>query len=148
MSHISPMLRMPLLCLALCLAGVANARTPKLSPARPLVCRVNAPATEWLPSHRDIAALERALPGYFASQERVGQNMPAPDVEYARQYSGIVQNGKKYITGRFHPPLDAPPSFARDGLCWHSEDGGARHWSVVFDRKSGRIIRHSVNGIG
>jgi hypothetical protein len=141
------MSRILLLCLSLCFASVTSAQTLRLSQEAPIICRVEFPAKEWLPSPHEIAALERALPIYLASQARTSERMPTLDVEFDRQYSGIVRRGKKYISGSYFPASKERPFFAKAGDCWLTMDGGSRHWGVVFDQKSGKIIRHTVNGI-
>lgn len=141
------MLRILLLCLSLCLANFVTAQILKLSQGAPVICRVTTPAKEWLPSPNEIAALERALPNYLALLARTKGKMPSPNVEYARQYSGIVRGGRKYVYGSYYPASNAPPSFAKAGDCWQTDDGGSRYWSVVFDQESGKIISLTVNGI-
>ncbi len=140
------MLRNFLLCMSLCGAGAACAQAPKLSQDAPIICPADAKADEWLPSANQIAAMERALPLYFAAIANQKPRMPAPNFEYARQYSGIIRDGKKIIHGRYYPASDTPPFFAKPGGCWIVMDGGARYWDAEFDPESSTIIAHGVNG--
>lgn len=141
------MSRILLLCLTLSFTDVAPAQILKLSQDTAIVCRINDPAEEWLPSPNEIAALERALPIYLALHAGMKEKMPTPNIEYARQYSGIVQGGRKYIYGRYYPASGAPPFFAKAGDCWQTHDGGPAYWNLIFDPESGKIVSHTVNGI-
>lgn len=137
--------------IVLCSAADA-APPPILETSAGVICRVHdkASADRWQPAPAQIAQLERLLPDYFAHlpevSAQVSAQVPAPGLRYARQYSGIVSEGRRLIHGRFYPASDPSPSFAKPGDCWVSLDGGRSHWDVYFDPKSGHIVGLVVSG--
>ena len=139
---------LPLSCL-LALSGNAIAATPPiLERAAATICAATGKgATQgWTPDQGQIEALEKSLGNYFAKLQEAKSNLPAPEVTYARQYSGVFLEGRRLIHGRFYPGAEPAPTFAKAGDCWVTSDGGNRYWDVYFDPETGRVIGHRVNG--
>ena len=139
----------PLVVMAALSAPAAAATIPSLETTTPTICVANSKDAdrESRPTQAQIGALEKSLISYFAALRAERANLPAPGLRYARQYSGVVRDGKKLIYGRFYPSTEPAPSFAKAGDCWVASDGGSRYWDVYFDPKSGRVVGHRVNGV-
>ncbi|MEO6277944.1 hypothetical protein [Roseateles sp.] len=132
------------------LSGIASAAPPPiLERTAATICAVESKAAigEWRPTRAQIRVLENSLGVYFAKLPGAETNLPAPNLVYARQYSGVVREGKRLIAGRFYPAGEPIPRFAKTGACWVTADGGNRYWDVYFDPKTLQVIGHGVNGV-
>ena len=90
----------------------------------------------WIPSARDIAALERALPSLAAGSD------PA---RYHRQYVGIVRPGERLIylnAWPAHLPTPDDPSRQAVRVC----DGGTQFWGAVWNPATGAFSELEANG--
>jgi hypothetical protein len=105
-------------------------------------CSRGAPqATEfWLPTDKDIAALEADLPAFIAKQN---PGYP-PSHSYHRQYMGFMKDGKKFIYGNFYASSDTSPTEATMPVvvC----DGGPAFWGVVYEPATKSFSDISFNG--
>jgi hypothetical protein len=104
----------------------------------------------WNPSTQQIQKLESLLPKYLRDGADPRRSIPS-NVEYHRQYVGIVVNGKRLIYGNFYPADVLYPTSVFDHLDERSTpvvvcDGGPAFWGVVFDPESNAFLDLRVNG--
>ena len=104
----------------------------------------------WTPSQRDIDRLERRLATFFVEEEQTWSSVyrpplvgnPVPLSRYARQYVGLILNGKRFIwvNAFVHRwPEDARVNFLSAG-------GGCAFWRVYYDLKNRSFGRLDCNG--
>jgi len=141
--------RFPVVLMAALSGPAVAAPVPSLETTAATICAANSkePDREWEPTQAQIRALEESLGSYFAGLPEARASLPAPNVRYARQYSGVVLDGRKLIHGRFYPSTVPAPFFAKAGKCWVIYDGGNRYWDVYFDPETGKVVEHQVNGV-
>jgi hypothetical protein len=110
-------------------------------------CSRDAPANVsqfWDPSGEQIRRLEFLLPKYVGND--AGQKLRIPDnVEYHRQYVGIVVNGKRLIYGNFYP-ANFPDYLDEKSKPVVVCDGGPAFWGIVFDPEANVFLDLKVNG--
>ena len=110
-------------------------------------CSRDAPANVsqfWDPSGEQIGRLEFLLPKYVGND--AGQKLRIPDnVEYHRQYVGIVVNGKRLIYGNFYP-ANFPDYLDEKSKPVVVCDGGPAFWGIVFDPEANVFLDLKVNG--
>jgi hypothetical protein len=110
-------------------------------------CSRDAPANVsqfWDPSGEQIQKLELLLPKYVGND--AGQKLRIPgNVEYHRQYIGIVVNGKRLIYGNFYP-ADFPDYLDEKSRPVVVCDGGPAFWGIVFDPEANLFLDLKVNG--
>jgi len=110
-------------------------------------CSRAAPANVsqfWNPSPEQIQKLELLLPKYV--RYGAGRKPGIPDdVEYHRQYVGIVVNGKRLIYGNFYP-VSVSGYFDEKSTPVIICDGGAAFWGIVFEPESNVFLDLQVNG--
>ncbi|HEX4586151.1 MAG TPA: hypothetical protein VH183_15080 [Burkholderiaceae bacterium] len=104
----------------------------------------------WNPSAQQIEKLESLLPKYVRDGANPRSSIPG-NVEYHRQYVGIVVNGKRLIYGNFYPADVLYPTSVFDHFDEKSTpvvvcDGGPVFWGVVFDPESNAFLDLRVNG--
>lgn len=98
----------------------------------------------WNPSPEQIQKLESLLPQYL--RHGTDRNPSIPDnVEYHRQYVGIVVNGKRLIYGNFYP-ASVSDIFDEKSTPVVVCDGGASFWGIVFEPESSVFLDLQVNG--
>ena len=116
-------------------------------------CSRDAPANVsqfWNPSAAQIERLERLLPTYVRGGADPRRHVPG-NVEYHRQYLGIVVDGRRLIYGNFYPAGAFQPTRPSDRFDEKSTpvvvcDGGPVFWGVVFDPESNAFLDLQVNG--
>jgi hypothetical protein len=110
-------------------------------------CSRDAPANVsqfWDPSGEQIRRLEFLLPKYLGND--AVQKLHIPDnVEYHRQYVGIVVNGKRLIYGNFYP-ANFPDYLDEKSKPVVVCDGGPAFWGIVFDPEANVFLDLKVNG--
>ena len=98
----------------------------------------------WNPSPEQIRKLESLLPQYV--RHGVDRNPNIPDnVEYHRQYVGIVVNGKRLIYGNFYP-ASVSDLFDEKSMPVVVCDGSASFWGIVFEPAASVFLDLRVNG--
>lgn len=110
-------------------------------------CSRDAPANVsqfWNPSAEQIQKLESLLPGYLRHRSSGERSIPG-DVDYHRQYVGIVVGGKRRIYGNFYPASVAV-YFDEKSTPVVVCDGGAVFWGIVFEPESNDFLDLQVNG--
>ena len=150
-----------LLAWAVAAAGAALAQSPemKLPGTGAFILPVNAgqsllrqcsrgtPANVsqfWNPSPEQIRKLESLLPQYLRHGTDRNPNIP-DNVEYHRQYVGIVVDGKRLIYGNFYP-ASVSDLFDEKSMPVVVCDGSASFWGVVFEPESSAFLDLQVNG--
>jgi hypothetical protein len=121
-------------------------------------CSRGAPAGVsrfWSPSTEQIQRLESLLPGYVRAEAGADRRIP-DNVEYHRQYIGIVVNDRRLIYGNFYPAsvldlfLDArrsdQPRIDEKSTPVVVCDGGPSFWGIVFDPESNEFRDLQTNG--
>ncbi len=116
-------------------------------------CSRDAPANVsqfWNPSAVQIERLESLLPKYVRAGVDPRRHVPG-NVEYHRQYVGIVVGGRRLIYGNFYPAAAFRPTGPSDRFDEKSTpvvvcDGGPAFWGVVFDPESNAFLDLQVNG--
>ena len=98
----------------------------------------------WNPSPEQIQKLESLLPQYLRQGTDRNASIPG-NVEYHRQYIGIVVDGKRLIYGNFYP-ASISDIFDEKSTPVIVCDGGASFWGVVFEPESSMFIDLQVNG--
>jgi hypothetical protein len=98
----------------------------------------------WNPSPEQIQKLESLLPQYVRRGTDRNPNIP-DNVEYHRQYVGIVVNGKRLIYGNFYP-ASVSDVFDEKSTPVVVCDGGASFWGIVFEPESSVFLDLQVNG--
>jgi hypothetical protein len=104
----------------------------------------------WNPSTAQIGRLERLLPQYVRAGSDPRRHV-ARNVEYHRQYVGIVVDGRRLIYGNFYPastfqPVGAMARFDEKSTPVVVCDGGPSFWGVVFDPEADVFSDLQVNG--
>lgn len=101
----------------------------------------------WLPTDRDIRALEERLRGRVPTD---GERLPSGLLDYYRQYIGIVVGRRRliYVNGFSKGVVSEFTGGARD---WHGnpvfvDDGGNSFFHVTYDPKDQRFHAFSFNG--
>jgi hypothetical protein len=98
----------------------------------------------WNPSSEQIRKLEFLLPRYV--RHGAGRKPGIPDnVEYHRQYVGIIVDGKRLIYGNFYP-ASVSDYFDEKSTPVVVCDGGASFWGIVFEPESSVFLDLQVNG--
>ncbi len=98
----------------------------------------------WNPSPEQIRKLESLLPQYVRSGSERNPNIPH-NVEYHRQYVGIVVDGKRLIYGNFYP-ASVSDLFDEKSMPVVVCDGSASFWGIVFEPDSSAFLDLQVNG--
>jgi hypothetical protein len=98
----------------------------------------------WNPSPEQIRKLESLLPQYLRHGTDRNPNIPE-NVEYHRQYVGIVVDGKRLIYGNFYP-ASVSDLFDEKSIPVVVCDGSASFWGVVFEPDSSAFLDLQVNG--
>ena len=98
----------------------------------------------WNPSPEQIRRLESLLPQYLRHGTDRNPNIPE-NVEYHRQYVGIVVDGKRLIYGNFYP-ASVSDLFDEKSMPVVVCDGSASFWGVVFEPESSAFLDLQVNG--
>lgn len=98
----------------------------------------------WNPSPEQIQKLESLLPQYVRHGTDRNPNIP-DNVEYHRQYVGIVVNGKRLIYGNFYP-ASVSDLFDEKSMPVVVCDGSAYFWGIVFEPDSSAFLDLQVNG--
>jgi hypothetical protein len=98
----------------------------------------------WNPSPEQIQKLESLLPQYVRHGTDRNPNIP-DNVEYHRQYVGIVVNGKRLIYGNFYP-ASVSDLFDEKSMPVVVCDGSASFWGIVFEPDSSAFLDLQVNG--
>ena len=98
----------------------------------------------WNPSPEQIQKLESLLPQYVRHGADRNPNIP-DNVEYHRQYVGIVVDGKRLIYGNFYP-ASVSDLFDERSMPVVVCDGSASFWGVVFEPDSSAFFDLQVNG--
>jgi hypothetical protein len=98
----------------------------------------------WNPSPDQIQKLESLLPQYVRHGTDQNPNIPG-NVEYHRQYVGIVVKGKRLIYGNFYP-ASVSDYFDEKSTPVVVCDGGASFWGIVFEPESSVFLDLQVNG--
>ena len=98
----------------------------------------------WNPSPEQIQKLESLLPQYVRHGTDRNPNIP-DNVEYHRQYVGIVVNGKRLIYGNFYP-ASVSDLFDEKSMPVVVCDGSASFWGIVFDPEANVFLDLKVNG--
>jgi hypothetical protein len=98
----------------------------------------------WNPSPEQIRKLESLLPQYVRRGADRNPNIP-DNVEYHRQYVGIVVNGKRLIYGNFYP-ASVSDLFDERSMPVVVCDGSASFWGIVFEPESSAFLDLQVNG--
>lgn len=99
----------------------------------------------WEPSPKEIERLEELLVRYLAAREKSRTSVPPKDIQYHRQYVGIVRAGVRLIYGNFYSG-GAPRDAEKTGpaiVC----DGGPSHWGIVFNPQTGEFEELEFNGV-
>lgn len=97
----------------------------------------------WKPSSSQIAKLETQLPAYIGKITGNHKRVPS-NIEYHRQYVGIVVGSKRFIYGNFYP--SSLPAQNEQSTPVVICDGGASFWGVVFDLELGQFFELKLNG--
>lgn len=97
--------------------------------------------SQWLPKNEEIARVSALLFGYQARLRALDRYR---SVTFNRQYAGFVANGRKIIYVNSFRAGSAEPWWRKRAvvIC----DGGAQHWGVEFDMKTGRFTNAAFNG--
>jgi hypothetical protein len=98
----------------------------------------------WNPSPEQIRKLESLLPQYVRHGTDRNPNIP-DNVEYHRQYVGIVVNGKRLIYGNFYP-ASVSDLFDEKSMPVVVCDGSSSFWGIVFEPDSSAFLDLQVNG--
>ncbi len=99
---------------------------------------VSPVASYWRPTPSMIRELETRLPTFLSYEARL-----QPLATYARQYAGVVSEGRMLIYASFIAvPADIPWQRQVVVLC----DGGNRAWGVAFDVDSKAFDTVRING--
>jgi len=111
-------------------------------------CSRGAPAPgegSWRPDAASIIALERSLPAALRAHDRDHDWSGFPQ-KWARQYVGIVRNGRRIIYGNYVPgPLGTGSRAAAEVfmVC----DGGPSFFGAEYDVAAGKITHLAFNGV-
>lgn len=120
---------------------------PRLDKAAPTRCPVPADdKDDWVPTAAQVAALEQALPAYFAAAKAHPSRLPSSKHVYRRHYMGFTKGGKRYIFGSFYPADDPLVTQVKPGSCPGFSDGGNAFWYLEFDLQTNTVTAFGVNG--
>jgi hypothetical protein len=145
---------LPALAAAVALSGCAShASSTVLGPDQGEVVaeqcsRPNPPRHEssWMPTSEDVRQLEQDLPALQAQVPAAWQgSAPVGDAKaYARQYSGILAQGRRLIYVNAFREAMANKEWQQYAIvvC----DGGSGAWGAVYDPVSRQFSEFSFNG--
>jgi hypothetical protein len=111
-------------------------------------------APTWQPTSRDIAVLERALPGFLKTRKTdMGDPPPASLAQINRQYVGFTKAGRRYVYGNYFPEIPATDKYytPEQRASWRATpmivcDGGPAYFGVAYDVAARRFTHLAFNG--
>ena len=107
-------------------------------------------AEYWTPAQRDVDRLEAALPRYVRAhrQQPDGEHLLKSLPGYARQYVGIIKNGRKLLWVHAYEIRPQDGFRAADVTRPFSvlmDDGACVEWRLLFDPRARKILELACN---
>lgn len=109
---------------------------------------------EWVPSNEQTEKAVTALGQFLNDDEALKKSSErlAGEVlkirehfgEYRVQFSGVIEDGKKYIHCNFFPAVRSFPDWEHQYVCVF--DSGFWYWNILYDPLTGELSRFQING--